>query len=88
MVILISSYHIKLEFHCTFLHQHSRCALPYLAWPQYFISDFQPFTLVLQATNTGGRSHGYEAKAEPHYELVDTAAVVGGTAAVVGGTQL
>jgi len=64
-----------MEFHYTFLHQHSKCALPYLAWPQYFISGFQPFVLVLQATNAGGRSHGYEAKAE-----------VGGTAAVVGGT--
>ena len=29
-------------------------------------SGFQLFRLVVQATNTGGRSHGYEARAEPH----------------------
>jgi len=32
----------------------------------HFISGFHLFTLVVQATNTGVRSHGYEARVEPH----------------------
>jgi len=32
---------------------------------RYFISGFQLFASVVQATNTGARSHGYEAKVEP-----------------------
>jgi len=53
-----------MEFHYT--NEHSESTLPQLALQQYFISCFQPLVLVLQATNTGVRSLGYEATVEPH----------------------
>jgi len=64
-------YHTNVEYHCTFLYQwtwnvanaryHSL-----LAWRRYFISGFQLFALVVQATNTGARSHGFEARGRSH----------------------
>jgi len=66
MVILI--FVMQTLFHCTFLHQrmyvanvlyHSLLAAKFHFW-------FPTFALVLQAANTGARSHRYEAIVEPH----------------------
>jgi len=51
---------------CSYCHVFLFETNCYYSWQRYFISGFQLFALVVQATNTGARSHGYDARAEPH----------------------